>query len=475
MTLNLGILLPEWIALGALLVMLTGEIVSGQGAWRWNRAIARASSVVILIVLLFFKGTKTQAFGGMFVLDSFAVTFKILLTAAVFFILPMCRGLGAAHGNRPEAFHLVLWTALIGMFFLVSSRDFLLLFVSLEIVTLSFYIMTAWLKRSLLSIEAGLKYLVLGSLASAFLVFGIGLVYTASGAVTFEAVAAFFRANPRAPLMILGLLFMISGLGFKMAAVPFQLWVPDVYQGAPTPVTAFLAVGSKSAGVAVLLRVLTEVFPGWADQRMLLFGVLSALTLLYGNFAALPQTNIKRLFGYSSIAHAGYLLMGLACGAPQGSSAVLFYLMAYIPANLAAFWVITLVGEASGNDEIASYRGLARRSPVLAAVFFTALLSLAGVPPLAGFFAKFLILFAAVRSGLGALALFGALLVAVSLFYYLSIVRRMYLEEPENPSKIEVPFDTRALLVVLAAALLLLGFIQAPFLAQAVRSLPGLG
>jgi NADH-quinone oxidoreductase subunit N len=477
MIFNLSALLPEWIALGALLVMLLGEIFAGSGqkrSWRWNPLIAWGSSAVMLVTLSFFTGKTIPAFGGMFILDPFAQFFKILFTFAIIFIIPMCRHLFASRKESSTEFYLVLWTSLIGMYFLVSAQDLLLLFISLEIVTLSFYIMTAYLKRDLLSIEAGLKYLVLGSLASAFLIFGIGLIYTASGSIAFGTVAAFFRGEPHNVLMILGLLLIISGLGFKIAAVPFQLWVPDVYQGAPTPVVAFLAVGSKTAGIAVLMRLLAEVFPGWTYDRTLLFSVLSALTIIYGNFAALPQTNIKRLFGYSSIAHAGYMLMGFAAGTPAGFNATLYYLMAYVVTNLAAFGIINLIGTHTGSDEIKSYRGLAKRSPLLAGVFFVALLSLAGVPPLAGFFAKFLVLLAAVKSGLGWLALLGSLLVAVSLFYYLSLVRRMYLEEPEIAVTIDVPLSTQIILLSLVAAILLLGFWQSPFLDIAARSLQSL-
>jgi NADH-quinone oxidoreductase subunit N len=470
MTFHLSALIPEGILLGLLLVSLTAETVRQDKARRILWPLASIGLLLTLISAVLTGGKRLFAFGGMFVSDPLAQFFKIILCASALTVFWISKKFFEARPEKSSEFFLTLLVALLGMFFLVSAHDMLLLFISLEIVAFSFYIMTAYLKRDLLSTEAAVKYLILGSLASAFLIYGISLIYAACGSTAFGAIRAAFEAGPRNLTMQLGLLLLISGIGFKIAAVPFQLWVPDVYQGAPTPVTAFLITASKTAGMALFLRLLDGVFPAWAHERTLLFSALAALTLVYGNFAALLQTNIKRLWGYSSIGHAGYLLMGLAAGPSLGTPAILYYLMAYVVTNLAALFVIMLVGKATGSEEIKAYRGLAKRSPVLAAALFVALLSLAGVPPTAGFFAKFLVLLAAVRSHLEWLALLGALIAAVSLFYYLSIVRRMYLEEPEHAEPITAGKPVEIFLLILIAAMILLGFYQAPFFSIALSS-----
>ena len=470
---NLSLLLPEWVVLGVLVSLLAGEISYSDFSKKFSSRVALAGSILVFLSLLPLTGKIGSAFGGMFILDPLSTFFKTFLLLTVFVIIAMSREF-FQNLARPGEFFLILWSTLFALFFLVSANDFLLLFIALEITTLSFYIMAAYLKHDLLSIEAGLKYLILGSLASAFLVYGISLLYVAAGSTALPDVREAFIAEPYNRMILLGVLFILSGLGFKVAAVPFQLWVPDVYEGAPTPVVAFLSVGSKAAGFALLLRILFTVFLPFDFERRVLFAALAAMTLLYGNLGALRQTNIKRLLGYSSIGHAGYLLIGIAVGKEIGSSALLYYLMTYAAANLAIFFVITLAGRALGSDRIESYRGLSRRSPFLAGALFISLLSLAGIPPLAGFFGKFLVLFAAVREDLGWLALLGALGVAVSLYYYLNVVRVMYAEEPNRGGTIALPFFPKILLIGLILAILFLGVWQTPFLRfsdHAVKSL----
>ncbi len=461
---NWMILLPEWIALGVLLFLVIGEIIKGPkpAAGSFNFVFSSCATLIIFFSLFYWHGPQT-AFGGTYLVDNFSTFFKAFFVLAAFVIISMSRSYFGSNVIRGSEFLLILWSCLMGMFFLVSANDFLVMFVALEIVTLSFYIMAAYLKRELISIEAGLKYLILGSLASAFMIYGISLIYNACGSTSFDTVHHFFLVDGKNKLMLLGILLVFSGLGFKVASVPFQLWVPDVYQGAPTPVTAFLAVGSKAAGFAVFLRLVFMVFYGFEPHRSVLFSTLAVMTLLYGNLGALLQTNIKRLFGYSSIGHAGYLLIGIASGGLLGTSSLLFYLIAYAFANLAAFYVITIVGQNLKSDELNAYRGLAKRSPFLASTLFVALLSLAGVPPLAGFFGKFLVLLSAVNSGLWIVALIGSLAVAVSLYYYLSIVRLMFIEESSFEGKIEITGSLKLLFSLLIAGTLIAGLWQAPF------------
>ena len=473
MSFNFLLLLPEGVVLGVLVTLLAGEISHSDFSKKFSGVVALAGSLLVFLSLLPLAGKMGSAFGGMFILDPLSTFFKTFLILTGFVIIAMSREF-FQNLSKPGEFFLILWSALLALFFLVSANDFLLLFIALEITTLSFYVMAAYLKHDLLSIEAGLKYLILGSLASAFLIYGISLLYIGAGSTTLPDIRETFAADPHNRWILLGILFILSGLGFKVAAVPFQLWVPDVYEGAPTPVVAFLSVGSKAAGFALLLRLLFTVFVPFEFERRVLFAALAAMTLLYGTLGALRQTNIKRLMGYSSIGHAGYLLMGIAVGKEIGSSALLYYLMTYAAANLASFFAMTLAGRALQSDRIDSYRGLSHRSPFLAGTIFISMISLAGVPPLAGFFGKFLILLAAVREGLGWLALLGALAVAVSLYYYLSVVRVMYVEESSRGGPIALSPLAKTILTCLILALLVLGLWQTPFLTfahAAARSL----
>src|SRR6266566_3647710 len=314
-------------------------------------------------------------------------------------------------------------------FFLVAA--IIVLIVSVELITVTFYVLTSFQRSRLASLEAGVKYLILGALASAFLVFGIALVFGTTGQMNFSelaSVAPQFSANK---IFLLGLLLALAGLGFKIAAFPLQIWAPDVYQGSPAPTTAFLAVGSKAAGFALLLRVLFSAVPDITAHWTKLLMTISAITILYGNLCAIPQRNLKRLLGYSSISHAGYLLLGVAAMSPAGQSAVLYYLGGYLFTVLATFTVIALVMRQVDGEDISLLGGLNQRSPFLAATLTLAMVSLAGIPPLAGFFGKFLLLKAAVEQGsanhayywLVGVAIVG---VVISLYYYFGVVRAIY-------------------------------------------------
>jgi len=357
-------------------------------------------------------------------------------------------------------------------------NDFILLFVALELVTITFYVLASYLRRQVASLEAGTKYLILGALSSGFTVYGIAFVFGTMGTTNFDKIAHVLsqsQAGTPGPPFVLGMLLILTGLGFKVASVPFQIWVPDVYQGAPTPVTAFLAVGSKAAGFALLLRVLfaglLPVQSVWAT----LFLVLSGATLLYGNLGAIPQRNIKRLLGYSSIGHAGYMLMGVATVNAIGVGAVLFYLGQYAFTNLCAFLAIVAVTAVTGSDEIPSFSGLGKRSPLLGLALFLSMMSLAGVPPLSGFFGKFQ-LFAAVIARAQtnwhfyALAGIGAAAVVISLYFYLGVGRAIYLQEAEDASPIPVSKPMRWALYVCMVGMIGLGIFQRPLVDASIMA-----
>jgi NADH-quinone oxidoreductase subunit N len=470
---NFSLLIPELTAVGVLVLLLMKELAAGPRSsspqlTSWFTALGGVG--LVLASLFWMTGKPGAGFNGTFVLDPLALFFKFFFTAIVFFVIFISREYFKGRAENASEFLMILWSSLLGLFFLASANDFLLMFVALETFTLSLYILTAYAKREMSSIEAGLKYLVLGSLASAFIIFGVGLLFVATGSTSFLVIRDAFAAEPSSRLVLTGFLLVIAGLGFKIASVPFQLWAPDVYEGAPTPVVAYLSTASKAAGFLLLLRLLFTVFPDLEEKRGLLFSALAAMTLLYGNLGALVQTHIKRLFGYSSISHAGYLMIGLAVGTELGATSILYYLLVYAMGNLAAFMVIAVVGRQIGSDRIPTYAGLGKRAPFLAGVMFLSLLSLAGVPPLGGFFGKFMILLTAVRGNYAGLALLGSLLVAVSLYYYLNLVRVMYFDPASEETPLAVPGSCKLILILLSAGMIVAGLWQAPFFAAALQA-----
>jgi NADH-quinone oxidoreductase subunit N len=395
-----------------------------------------AAGVAIILTYSFWAvhvpvGEIRYAFGHMYALDGLALFFKrFFLLAALIVLLMSVEFSDELQSGVAEFYALVLF-ALAGMLFASSANDFALLFVSLELITVTFYVLTSFQRGRLTSLEAGVKYLIIGALSTAFTVFGIALVYGMTGKFNFgelASVAAQFSDNR---IFLFGLLLVLVGLGFKIAAFPFQIWAPDVYQGAPAPATAFLAVGSKAAGFALLLRVLFTAVPVITRQWTDLLITLSAITILYGNLCAIPQRNVKRLLGYSSIAHAGYMLLGIAAMSHAGQSAILYYLSGYLFTVLGAFSVICLVMKQLEGEDVAFLAGLNQRSPLLALTMTLAMVSLAGIPPLAGFFGKFLLLKSVLEQGanhhayyvLAFIALTG---VVISIYYYFGIIRAIY-------------------------------------------------
>lgn len=426
-----------------------------------------------------------MAFGGMYRLDELALYFKrfFLLTALVVLLMSteMADRLEAGFA---EYCALVLF-ALGGMMLAASAHHFALLYVSLETVTVAFYILTSYQRRRLASLEAGVKYLILGALSSAFLVYGIALVFGASGTLDFAKLGAAPNAGSHR-ILELGLLLVFLGLAFKLGAVPFHFWAPDVYQGAPTPTVAFLAIGSKAAGVVVLVRLLFVAAPAFGQSGHRLLMAVSAATMLYGVLCAIPQRNLKRLLGYSSIANAGFVLLGLSTLSAPGLTAVLYFLAAYLFTLGAAFYVVCLVAPTAEAAEIPNLAGLHRRSPLLAAALALSMVSLAGIPPLAGFFGKFLLVKAALEKGptwpaLYALVAVALVAVVISISYYFGVIRAMYWpkEEPLESSREGKPIVlsrlSRVVLYCCIAGMLWLGIApdRALNLAEhALRALP---
>ena len=422
------------------LVLLLADLFVPAKRRRFIGYAAIAALGVLLVTSLSDNGSCGQfgtAFGGMFINDALSLFFKQLFIVAAILVLFMAAEFSDkfAEGSVAEYYSLILF-ALAGMLFAASSNDFTMLFVSIELITITFYVLVSFQRSKLQSLEAGVKYLILGALSSAFMVFGIALIWGTTGELNFNNLAQFLAKTPEvaaSQIFLLGVLLVLVGLGFKIAAFPFQIWAPDVYQGAPTPTTAFLAIGSKAAGFVLLLRVLFTAVPSVTAHWANLLIIISGVTILYGNLCAIPQRNLKRLLGYSSIAHAGYLLLGVAALSANGQSALLYYLAGYVFTVMAAFFVITLAMRHLASKDISSLAGLHQRSPLLAATLTIAMVSLAGIPPLAGFFGKFLLLKAVIETaqltnnhGFYCLAFTALIGVVISLYYYFGVVRAIY-------------------------------------------------
>ncbi len=443
----------------------------GQDRGRGLASLAMGGLTLLLVILCFQWGRFGTVLGGSFTQDGLSFFFKIIFLSAGILVLSMAKDYQSKVERGHSEFILLILFSLTGMVFLVSATDFLLFFVALETLTISVYIMTAYLRKNDASIEAGVKYLVLGALSTALFLYGLSFVYGATGSTSYAVIQAKLAVLPAAPQSFLfGAALIVCALGFKIAAVPFHLWTPDIYEGAPTPVTAYLAIASKAAGFAALLRVTAVILTPAHATFLPLFAVLSALTIFYGNLGAIPQTNIKRLMGYSSIGHAGYLLIGLAAFGHSGKEALSFYLLSYLFSTGGVFVVIVALSNIFKTDSIAEYAGLSKRSPLAAATMLLALLSLAGVPPLAGFFAKFWLLWSGVKAGLLWLALVGVLNVITSLYYYLKIVKVMYVDKPLDTTEIKLTFGQRLMHYVCILGILILGIYPGPFVRLAEQA-----
>lgn len=436
-------------------------------------AFVAIAGLALVLVASFFVIPGTSASGAtgfwsFYTADRLSIFFKqfSLLTTIVVLIMmtdyaPVLRRFfpgAASQAGLGEFFAIPIFTC-AGLMYLVSAVDFVFIFVSLELVTISFYVLVSFTRRNPITLEAGTKYFVLSALSTAFLVYGIAWIFGVTGETNLQRIADVL-ANPATDhsAALLGMVLVLVALGFKIAAVPFQIWVPDVYQGAPTPVTAYLSVGSKAAGFVVLLRVLQPFLALPQTQRLIV--VIALLTLIYGNLAALPQGNLKRLLAYSSIAHAGYLLIGLAC---FDVSAIGFYLVAYLLMTLLSFAVLIIVAQQTG-EQIADFDGLATRSPFLAFAMLIGMVSLAGVPFTAGFLGKFFIFYAAIAQHQTALVVVGVITVGCGFYYYLKVVRAMYWQSSAKDDKIPVNGLSRVAISALIIATIWLGVYPQPIL-----------
>jgi len=406
-----------------------------------------------------FNHVSGSLFGHMFVLDRMAIFFKMfVIGSTILIILVSIEYVNRFTFFRGEYYFLVVMSA-IGMMFMCSANDLLSVFVSLEFSTLGFYVLVSYLRDDVASNEAGLKFFILGVFAAGLFAYGISLVYGETGKLVFSDMAS-AQATPG---LIIGFLLIFAALGFKIGAVPFHSWIPDTYHGAPTPVTAFLSIAPKGAALAILIRIFLVALATLKPMWVSLLVAVSVLSMTYANIVAIAQRNIKRLLAYSGVAQIGNVLIGLAAGTKMGSDAILFYLLAYLFANLGAFAVVIAVSHAIGRDEIDDYSGLNRRSPFLAFSMLLFLLSLAGVPPLAGFIGKLYIFIAAIKEGLYTLIVVGLINIVISMYYYLIVVKKMYINEPIDPTPISISGPMKTVIYVGLAGTLVIGIYPQPF------------
>jgi NADH-quinone oxidoreductase subunit N len=422
-------ILPELVlTAGALLVLIADVLLprAYRGALAWVTLGVLAATAAALLP---FGSTQVEVAHGLIAVDRFALFFKVVfLIAAAFTVLLSVRYLKVEGASPGEYYFLVLCSTL-GMMIMAGGIDLITIFIGLETMAVSFYVLAGFIKPNQRSNEAAVKYFLLGAFSLGILLYGMSLMYGLSGTTNLRAIATALVGQERDPRLVLAVILVTAGVGFKIAAVPFHMWAPDVYEGAPTPITAFLSVGSKAASFAMLLRIFLEGLPSMNADWRLLFEVLAIVTMTTGNLAALTQTNLKRMLAYSSIAHAGYLLIGVVAGTPRGVTAVLIYLFVYSFMQLGAFSVIVLMRRQDVvGDELKDFSGLHFRHPFAAFAMLLFMLSLGGIPPTAGFMGKFWLFGAAIDAGYVWLAVIGVLNSAISLYYYVRVVVFMYVK-----------------------------------------------
>ncbi|HKB10644.1 MAG TPA: NADH-quinone oxidoreductase subunit N [Vicinamibacterales bacterium] len=451
-------ILPELvITAGALLVLIADVLLprSSRASLSWITLLVIGATLASLAP---FTSTHVEVANGLLAVDRFALFFKIVfLIAAAITVLMSTRYL-EVEGASPGEYYFLILCATLGMMVMAGGIDLISIFIGLETMAVSFYILAGFIKPSQRSNEAAVKYFLLGAFSLGILLYGMSLVYGLSGTTNLRVMATSFESLSRDPRLVLAVILLVAGVGFKIAAVPFHMWAPDVYEGAPTPITAFLSVGSKAAAFAMLIRIFVEGLPSMSADWRLLFWVLSIVTMTVGNVAAVTQTNVKRMLAYSSIAHAGYVLMGIVAGTARGITATLVYLMIYSFMQLGAFAVVVLLRRSDvAGDELKDFSGLHFRNPFAAFAMLLFMLSLGGIPPTAGFMGKFWLFSAAVDAHYYGLALIGVLNSAISLYYYIRIVVFMYVKKDVAGTEPSASPAIAVALAVAVAATLVLG------------------
>ncbi|ELR97033.1 NAD(P)H-quinone oxidoreductase subunit N [Gloeocapsa sp. PCC 73106] len=436
--LNVGVIWPEiWVVI-TLMVILIGDLITGRSFSRILPYVAITGLLIsVAALILAWDNPDPISFLGGFNGDNLSIIFRAIIAISTTVTILMSVRYVEQTGTSLAEFIGIMLTATLGGMFLSGASELVMIFISLEMLSISSYLMTGYMKRDPRSNEAALKYLLIGASSSAIFLYGLSLLYGLSGGETkLSEITAQLTSGGESLGLAIALVFVVAGIAFKISAVPFHQWTPDVYEGSPTPVVAFLSVGSKAAGFALAIRLLVSVFSPLDVEWHLIFTVLAILSMVLGNVVALAQTSMKRMLAYSSIAQAGFVMIGLVAGTTAGYSSMVFYLIIYLFMNLGAFAGVILFSLRTGSDQISDYSGLYQKDPLLTLVLSICLLSLGGIPPLAGFFGKIYIFWAGWQAGLYGLVLVGLVTSVISLYYYIRVVKMMVVKEPQEMSQV---------------------------------------
>ena len=436
LSLNAQAILPEGFVLLAMLGTLIIDLAGERTAIKWSPPICYCGlGGALILLVLQWNSDSQEAFLGSFIADNLAIAFRGVIVLSTLISLLISWRYAEKNGSPIGEYAAILLAATLGAMLLCGSTDLVSVFVSLETLSVASYLLAGYMKQDSRSSEAALKYLLVGSAAAAVFLYGASLLYGISGTTNLQEIGIALISSP-SPLAALALVFVLATVAFKIAAVPFHQWTPDVYEGSPTPVVAFLSVGSKAAGFALAVRVLLGCFSAFDSQWKLLFTVLAVLSMTLGNVVALAQSSMKRMLAYSSIGQAGFVMIGLVCGTEDGFAAMVLYLAAYLFMNLGAFACIILFSIRTGSDKIADYAGLYQKDPLITLGLSLCLLSLGGIPPMLGFFGKIYLFFAGWADQQYLLVIVGLVTSVISIYYYISVIKMMVVKEPQEASEI---------------------------------------
>jgi NADH-quinone oxidoreductase subunit N len=458
LNLDYSLLTPEFSLGGLAALILALDLFVPRFRKEWLPYVAAAGLLGVLGLSCGWVN-KESNFAGLLYVDNYTTFFRIFFTATAAAVCLASAQFVRDKLRHPGEYYSLLVLSTIGAIYMAAARELLTAYISLELLSFSLYVLVSYAKFDARSNEGGLKYMLLGAFSSALFLYGLSLIYGSAGSTFYADIAAAY-ASGTAQFelgLLMGLVLVLAGLGFKVAAVPFHMWTPDAYEGAPLPITAYLSATSKAAGFALLLRLFSSAFMPVLNDWQWMFAALSALTMVLGNLVALQQHNIKRLLAYSSIGQVGYMLMAIAALSSDTASALLLHMSGYVVTNLAAFTCIIAWYNLTGKEEIADFRGMAERAPLLAASLAAALFSLSGMPLFAGFFTKFILFQAVANEGYLWLSVIAVVMSFVSLYYYLIVIKEMYISQPDEPGRLPVPLLMQGLTVVLVAGVFYVG------------------
>ena len=475
---NWSLLMPQLVIVSTLFIVLIFDMFDAisKKVLAWMTIVGAGIALVVSIRMLQ-AGTNEIQFNEMFRVDSYSLFFNIIFLVSTILVALISISYLGRDDKKQGPYYLLILLATLGMMLMAAGNELIIVFLGLELMSLSLYVLAGYFRESPASSEAGMKYLLLGAFASAFFLYGIALIYGATGTTSIPRIAEYLTAEGKSPLLLAGTFLLIVGFGFKVAIVPFHQWAPDVYEGAPTTIAAFISAGPKAAGFAAFLRIFLEALPEIQTEWRAAIVILAMLTMTVGNVIAIAQTNIKRMLAYSSIAHAGYVLIGLAAANSDGQKSAVFYLLVYCVMNIGAFGAVILARTADGESlMISDYAGLGFRKPLLGMFMTVMLLSLAGFPPTAGFVGKLYLFKSAIGADLYLLVIVGAINTAISAFYYLRVVVTMYMREPEEELEFKPYPSTLVIGLALAAiGIMLIGILPSLLLDPAQKAVLNAG